>query len=186
MADLVSRKPKADDHKDAPGAREAIALEYKPEPEEAHSASEVAEVAQPAEPLEMRVVDVAPEPPSDLEPAPDLVDTAPSIEDEACAVPGEVAEPTATPVVPVPVEPVEAPAKHAPSRANKIEPIVEPVVSVALSDGDAAARATGPKSILDEMRELDGDVAALRRQLATKLTEQNVQLRKMLARFDAR
>lgn len=36
------------------------------------------------------------------------------------------------------------------------------------------------------MADLNAEVAALRRQLAKKLIEQNQQLRKMLARFDGR
>jgi hypothetical protein len=39
---------------------------------------------------------------------------------------------------------------------------------------------------MDEMADLDAEVDALRRQLAKKLSEQNAQLRKMLARFDPR
>jgi hypothetical protein len=63
---------------------------------------------------------------------------------------------------------------------------VEPVVSVAQTDEVAPAVAAGPNSFADDMANLDVEVAALRRQLAKKLIEQNAQLRKMLARFDGR
>jgi hypothetical protein len=43
-----------------------------------------------------------------------------------------------------------------------------------------------PKSLIDEMADLDAEIDALRRQLVRKLSEQNAQLRKMLARFDAK
>jgi hypothetical protein len=36
------------------------------------------------------------------------------------------------------------------------------------------------------MADLDAEIDALRRQLVRKLSEQNAQLRKMLARFDAK
>ncbi|MBB3289185.1 MULTISPECIES: hypothetical protein [unclassified Rhizobium] len=50
----------------------------------------------------------------------------------------------------------------------------------------AAAAAAGPRSLTNEMADLDAEVATLRRQLAKKLIEQNAQLRKILASFDAR
>ncbi|WP_186450781.1 hypothetical protein [Rhizobium sp. CNPSo 3968] len=50
----------------------------------------------------------------------------------------------------------------------------------------AAAAAAGPRSLTNEMADLDAEVATLQRQLAKKLIEQNAQLRKILASFDAR
>ncbi|MNY80955.1 hypothetical protein D3C86_2222600 [compost metagenome] len=43
-----------------------------------------------------------------------------------------------------------------------------------------------PKSLMHEMADLDAEIDALRRQLVRKLSEQNAQLRKMLARFDTK
>ncbi|MBX4899708.1 hypothetical protein [Rhizobium bangladeshense] len=72
------------------------------------------------------------------------------------------------------------------TRRKRVEPIVEPVASTATALEEASAVTVGPKSFLDEMADLGAEVDALRRQLAKKLTEQNAQLRKMLARFDVR
>ena len=91
-----------------------------------------------------------------------------------------------TPPAPTPTEPAETLVKRAPARGNKIDPAVEPVVSTIQTDEVAPAVAADLKSFTDEMADLDVEVDALRRQLAKKLIEQNAQLRKMLARFDAR
>ncbi|WP_144578807.1 hypothetical protein [Agrobacterium sp. DE0009] len=76
--------------------------------------------------------------------------------------------------------------KPASARRKKVEAIVEPAASVGTALEQPLAVAAGPKSLTDEMADLNAEVAALRRQLAKKLIEQNQQLRKMLARFDGR
>lgn len=52
-------------------------------------------------------------------------------------------------------------------------------------DGDVELQHPVPKTLFGEMSELDEEIAVLRHKLARKLVEQNAQLRKMLARFDA-
>lgn len=80
----------------------------------------------------------------------------------------------------------KTPLKPASARRKKVEAIVEPAASVGTAVEQPLAVAAGPKSLTDEMADLNAEVAALRRQLAKKLIEQNQQLRKMLARFDGR
>jgi hypothetical protein len=191
VADLVSRKPKEDSHDGATAAAsEPLALEYKPDAEEAHPATEAPDAPLSAEPPAAPAANLAPEPPSDAEPASESAEAAPPIADEVSNTSGEVAETAAAPApvepVHVPIEPVEVEGKPAPTRGKKIAPVTEPAAFEDQADEAGPALAAGPKSILDEMAELDADVAALRRQLAKKLAEQNAQLRKMLARFDAR
>jgi hypothetical protein len=191
VADLVSRKPKTDSNDAATAVTPAtIALEYKPDAEEAHPATEAPDAVQSVEPPAAPAGDVAPEPPSDPEPASELAEATPAISEEVPKALDEVVETAAAPApvepIHLPIEPVEVEGKPAPTRAKKIAPVTEPAALEHQADEAGPALASGPKSILDEMADLDADVAALRHQLAKKLTEQNAQLRKMLARFDAR
>jgi hypothetical protein len=168
VADLVSRKPKPDSHDESPAvAPKTIALEYRPSLEEKHPGIE------PAVPDHSAESDSAAQVVSNL-PDPDTgstdIETATSVAAEA---------PTKT-------EAAETLVMPAPARQKKIKPMVEPVVFATQADEEAPAVAAGPKSFTDEMADLDAEVAALRRQLARKLIEQNAQLRKMLARFDGR
>ncbi|WP_119945014.1 hypothetical protein [Neorhizobium sp. NCHU2750] len=191
MADLVSRKPKTESNDESTAvAIKTIALEYKPDVEEAHPATEAPDTVQSVEPPAAPAGDVAPEPPSDPEPVSEPPEATPAISEEVPKASNEV---VVTAAAPAPVEPIHAPIKPvevegepAPTRAKKIAPVTEPADFKNQADEAGRALAAGPKSILDEMAELDADVAELRRQLAKKLTEQNAQLRKMLARFDAR
>ena len=52
--------------------------------------------------------------------------------------------------------------------------------------GHAPAAPNGPKTVVAEMVELNAEIDALRRELAMKLSAQNEQLRKLLARYEAR
>ncbi|WP_174021925.1 hypothetical protein G6L89_024830 (plasmid) [Agrobacterium fabrum] len=189
MADLVSRKPKPDSHDESPAVGpKTIALEYRPSLEAEHPDSESAVRDRSAEPGSEAQGD------ADLR-DPDTgstdIETATPVTAKAPAAPAGNEEPAALPTSQQPEEdptPAQAAAtlvESAPGRQKKIKPIAEPVVVPAQTDEEAHAVAAGPKSFMDEMADLDAEVDALRRQLAKKLVEQNVQLRKMLARFDA-
>jgi hypothetical protein len=187
VADLVSRKPKPDGHGENPAvAPKTIALEYKPVPEEETTVDRAAEPGSEAE-VEASVVepDTGSE---DTETAASVVADAP-----AASADGDGPAALLTPLqaeqeapASTPTEAAETLVKRAPTRRNKIDPDVEPVVSTIQTDEVTPAVAAGPKSFTDEMADLDVEVDALRRQLAKKLIEQNAQLRKMLARFDPR
>jgi hypothetical protein len=190
VADLVSRKPKAEGSGEVHAvAPDTMTLEYKPDVEEPHIDEEATVPAQTAEQAEADVENAEAVLHSDSEPAADEVaETVSALESR-----GEAPEPTAAPHVTVdksraPIETDEIPEKRAPTRAKKMAPVADPVAFIEQADeaGPVPALASGPKSLLDEMAELDAEVAGLRRQLAKKLTEQNAQLRKMLARFDPR
>lgn len=56
--------------------------------------------------------------------------------------------------------------------------------AVEYGDGDSSAPQP-PMTFVDEMTALDEDIRQLRRRLAEKLLLQNIQLKKMLERFDA-
>ncbi len=192
MADLVSRKPKPDSHDEGPAvAPKTIALEYRPAPEEQHPGIEPAAPDHSAVDSEAQVEANLRDPDigsTDIETATPVVAKAPAAparNEEPAALPTSQ-QPDEKPPAPTPTRPAETPVERAPARHKKINPIVEPVVSVAQTDEVAPAVAAGPKSFADEMANLDVEVAALRRQLAKKLIEQNAQLRKMLARFDGR
>uniref|UniRef100_UPI003100E395 hypothetical protein n=1 Tax=Neorhizobium sp. EC2-8 TaxID=3129230 RepID=UPI003100E395 len=169
VADLVSRKPKTHGHDESPAViPKTTALEYKPVPDEeppglGGTAVEASSVSGSEVQVEASL----------LEP-----DTGPT---DAVA-PAPVAEAPA----PTPTQAAETLVKPAPAPRKKVEPIIEPVASIGTTFEEAPAVAAGPKSFVDEMTDLDAEVDALRHQLAKKLIEQNAQLRKMLARFDAR
>lgn len=180
MADLVSRKPRSESHDESPAvALKTIALEYRPSPEEEHPDSEPAVPDRSTEADSEAQVDGNP-----LEPDAGSTETE-TAAPVAAEAPADLAPLQAEEKSPAPTttEAAETLVKRPPARRKNINPAVEPVVSVAQTDEVAPA---GPKSLLDEMGDLDAEVAALRRQLAKKLIEQNAQLRKMLARFDAR
>ncbi|RKD35424.1 hypothetical protein BJ928_1591 [Rhizobium sp. WW_1] len=180
VADLVSRKPKPDSHDEGTEvAPKTIALEYRPSLQEEHPDIEPAVLDHSAEADSEAQVDASPLEPdagsTETETAAPVAAEAPA---DLAALQAEEKSPA-----PTPTEAAETLVRRPPARRKNINPAVEPVVSVAQTDAVAPA---GPKSLLDEMVDLDAEVAALRRQLAKKLIEQNAQLRKMLARFDAR
>ena len=188
VADLVSRKPKAGGNDEVLAvAPDTIALEYKPAIEEPQINKEATFAAQTAEQAEADVGDAEAVLHSESEPAAgDVTETAPPIGEEAPEL--AAAPPVPVELVHAPIEAEEIPTKRAPTRAKKIASGADPVAFVeqAYEGGPEPALASAPRSILDEMAELDAEIAELRRQLAKKLVEQNAQLRKMLARFEAR
>ncbi|AYD05269.1 hypothetical protein [Neorhizobium sp. NCHU2750] len=195
VADLVSRKPKTETLNEREAvAPEAIALEYHPPAEDQsreanpqpveQDATETAQTAVQLSPEGAKAADISSvtsvgdEPTERVDIAePAAAADAPEDSDVTAA-----AEPGAAPAQMVSEESAE-PAPDRPAAtgplAKQDKPTTEPV-------GEAPVTPTGPKSVLDEMADLDAEVAALRRQLAKKLSEQNAQLRKMLARYDAR
>jgi hypothetical protein len=192
VADLVSRKPKPDSHDEGPAvAPKTIALEYRPAPEE-HPGIEPPAPDHSAEADSEAQVEANLRDPdtdsTDIETATPVAAKAPavaaSIEENAALFTSQQPEQEAP--APTQTEAAETLVTPAPARQKKIKPIVEPVVFATQADEEAPAVAAGPKSFIDEMADLDAEVAALRRQLAKKLIEQNAQLRKMLARFDGR
>ena len=193
MADLVSRKPKPHGRDESPAIEpKTIALEYKPVPEEKQPGLDATVVDRSAEPVsEAQVETSQPEPDTN----PGEVGTAASVAAEASAAAVGTEESANLATTPraeetSPASPktkaAETPVKPASARRRKVEPIVKPTASVGTALEKTPAVAAGPKSSTDEMADLDAEVAALRRQLAKKLVEQNAQLRKMLARFDVR
>lgn len=191
VADLVSRKPKPDGHDENPAvAPKTIALEYKPVPEEEKPSYDKTAVDRSADvDSEAQVEASLPDPDAgsrDTETAVPVAAKSPAgqVGDEEPVVFLQQAEEKSS--APTLTEAAETLVKRAPARRNKIIPAVEPVVSTTQTDEVAPTVAAGPKSLTDEIADLDAEVAALRRQLAKKLVEQNAQLRKMLARFDGR
>jgi hypothetical protein len=193
VADLVSRKPKIHGHDESSAvAPKTIALEYKPVPEEEQSGLDATAVDRSAEPGSEAQLETSPQEPHTN---PSEVGTTASVAAEAPAAAVGTEEPAnlattqqaeeTSPASPR-TKAAETAVKPAPARREKIEPIVEPTASVGTALEGSPAVAAGPRSFTDEIADLDAEVAALRRQLARKLVEQNAQLRKMLARFDVR
>jgi hypothetical protein len=184
VADLVSRKPKPES---AAVAQKTIALEYKPVSEEEHPSIEPAAVVRAVEPgPEASLLDQDTGA-TDVEPAAPVAVDAPVAavnqeEPAALLTPRQSEETSPAPTL---TEVAETPVKRAPARRTKVEPTAKLAVSIIQTEEVGPAIAVGPKSFLDEMADLDTEVGALRRQLAEKLNEQNAQLRKMLARFNA-
>jgi len=186
VADLVSRKPKPHGHDVNPAVEpKTIALEYKPTPDEEQAGREATTVDSAAAPSSEAQAKARP-----LRSGADPTEAAtPSAAAKAPSVSVDVKEPLSLATVQragktVRTRPRAEGAgtlvKPAPGRRKKVEPIVELAASI------GTAIAPGPKPFTDEMIDLDAEVAALRRQLAKKLVEQNAQLRKMLARFGSR
>lgn len=179
VADLVSRKPKADRSEAATSIPDEIkALEY-------HPAG-----GAPTEALDGRAAD---------QPGP----AVPEDDPQPFALPGEVPHPQTDALVVSPAEigagePIESTpissadtadeaATEIPRRApKKTTRSVLPELSRRSEDREPPAAFDGVKTLVDEMTELDLEVVSLRRELAKRLNEQNAQLRRMLARFDAR
>ncbi|NTJ66366.1 hypothetical protein G6M50_26510 [Agrobacterium rhizogenes] len=193
MADLVSRKPKPHTHDDSPAVEpKAIALEYKTVPEEEQPGFGTTAIDRSAEPGSEAQVEASPpeldtnasEAGTAAPVAAEALATAVSNEETATLATTQRAEQTSP--APPAAEAAETLGKPAPARRKKVEPIAESTASIGAALKEPPAAAAGPKSFTDEMADLDAEVAALRRQLAKKLIKQNAQLRKMLARFEAR
>jgi hypothetical protein len=198
VADLVSRKPKMDTREEHPAAaRQPIALEHHPEQTDAHPGIEV----QPVEPRieidaeerldaarqsnsaslgPVQVSEEASAPPVD-EVSAISADNEDSANLNATAeITGIVAAQEETPTVDALAEPVDMPQLK---RRKATRAFVKQPRPSSQTEDNAS---TEPKSLLHEMADLDMEIDALRRQLVGKLSEQNAQLRKMLARFDAK
>lgn len=194
VADLVSRKPKADvsgEHR--PLTTKTKALEYRPAIEEK---VEQGEAASPE-----LVVDVGQREETEAQiSAPDLIPEPVAQSEQADST---SAEPPVSVVIEDTVsapEPVEhrniAPAdeKHEifdvealqkPTTPKK-RPAVLNETTESMADSASPVPAEKPKTNVEEIAALDAEVEVLRRQLSKKLIEQNAQLRKMLARFETR
>lgn len=193
VADLVSRKPKPHSFDESREAEaKTIALEYKPAPKVEQPVIDATTVDRPAEPVSEAQVEASrPEPDTNSSEA----ETATSVATDAPAVAVGDGEPTSlagtqqaekTPTPPPRTEASKTTTKAASTRRKRAAPAVEPVIPIYAASEKAPVVAAGPKSFIDEIADLDAEVAALRRQLAKKLVEQNAQLRKMLTRFDRR
>lgn len=194
VADLVSRKPKTHSHgKASAAAPTTLALEYKPTSQENPDIETAADDAIPA----TRVEEISTTPLLEAESPPAIVGTAPSIEEGVPDASVAVAEPAARPTSPQQEEvpspaaqtfpaTAETPVKPVQARRTKVEPITDLLAYEGRPGEVAPAVAAGPKSLTEEMADLDAEVDVLRRQLAVKLAEQNAQLRRMLARFEGR
>lgn len=190
VADLVSRKPKADVTDEQTHETETPALEYRPAVEEAvesfesASSEQAAELEQPSE-TEARssTPELTPQTPAQTEHGGRaLTETDPSLAaDDAVSKP-EVTEgaSVADPAIQdetdhlVRTRETARPKKSAQAKSKEIT----------VREADASDLADKTKTTVQEMAALDAEVAALRRQLSTKLAEQNAQLRKMLERFE--
>ncbi|OOO28485.1 hypothetical protein CO674_20135 [Rhizobium hidalgonense] len=192
VADLVSRKPKTHGHDESSAvAPKSIALEYKPVPEEEQPGLDATAFDRAADRGSETQVEAS-RPQSDTDPT--EARTAASVEDAPAVAVGDdepanlattgQAEGT-SPAYPG-TEAAKATTKAASTRRKRVASITEPLGWIGTALDEAPAIAAGPRSLTDEMADLDAEVDALRRQLARKLVEQNAQLRKMLARFDVR
>ncbi|MBO0144565.1 hypothetical protein JZX87_25765 [Agrobacterium sp. Ap1] len=198
VADLVSRNPKVDNREDNPAASpEPIALEHQPATAEAHPEIEVKPAEQSIEIAAKEQVDAArPSSDASFEPIQISEDASAPAGDEGSAnsadakdaalidAPTEIKENVAaqeqTPTADALPKPVAIPELK---RRKTARPVLKQSAPLSQVEDNASAV---PKSLINEMADLDAEVYALRRQLAEKLSAQNAQLREMLARFDAR
>ncbi|MFJ6326976.1 MULTISPECIES: hypothetical protein [unclassified Rhizobium] len=192
VADLVSRKSKPHTHGNSPTVEpKTIVLEYKTIPEEEQPGFGATAIDRSAAPdSEAQVEASRPEPETDRTEAGAAVPVA--AEASAAAVSSEETATLATTQRAEQTSPTSAAAKAAetlgkpaPVRRKRVEAIAQSTASIGTALEEAPAVAAGPRPLTDEMADLDAEISALRRQLAKKLTEQNAQLRKMLARFEA-
>jgi hypothetical protein len=193
VADLVSRKPKPHGHDESPADNpKTIALEYKPALEEEHPGIEAATVnlsvdSGPEAQLEDSLGVSDPDMRDAATTAPAATEaTAVSVGDDEAASPVSTQRVEETPVASPEAEPSKTTIKAAPTLRKRSAPIMGPEVLISAASEEAPVMVAGPRSLIKEMSDLDGEVSALRRQLSKKLVEQNAQLRRMLARFDGR
>jgi hypothetical protein len=200
VSDLVSRKP-ADKPQDAPppAVVDAKLLDlvavHEGKPEQTTSveptpadlsadraANDEIEVA-PAFPTEPTSETPEPEPATAgaTEPAAEIdatdveqepVAAAPGAEADASIPDLEAATAIATPIA------TEPKIRSAPKRAKVLTPAASPAPEEAAVEP--------PKTFLEEMTDLDYEIATLRRQLSAKLAKQNAQMRVLLQRYEAR
>jgi hypothetical protein len=200
VSDLVSRKP-ADKPQDAPPRAvvdakliDLVAV-HEGKPEQTTSI-EPTPVDLPANRVVHDEIEAAPviseEPISEApKPEPAAADaTTPAAEIDATDVKQEPVAATPAPEADASIHDVEtapviatmtAPepeAQKVPKRARVSNPLA-PRIPV-------EAPAVPPKSLLEEMSDLDLEIGSLRRQLSAKLATQNAQMRELLDRYEAR
>ena len=198
VSDLVSRKP-ADKPQDAPPSSvvEAKAPENLPIHEERAEQTPSPEpiavdvAAENAAHDEIEAAPAIPEEPISEAPEPATAEaTAPVSEIDATDAVQEPVAATTVPGTDASTPDVEtAPAiasEKAPEpkaqRASKREKRPTPLAPQISVDALVAP----PKTFLEEMTDLDHEIATLRRQLSAKLAEQNAQMRELLDRYNAR
>lgn len=189
VADLVSRKPKSDASDDTRSADAEIkTLEYHPSNE--------------GPPADVKAMKPVPPPDVDRKDETDATSAAPDLIAEISTV----SEKERNPPVEAGETPVPQPASARDTEASG-PPAGETAATATLpgrqrrkTSGHAISRGSAvitpeaeapaapivPKTLIEQMAELDTEVDVLRRQLATKLGEQNAQLRKMLERYEVR
>jgi hypothetical protein len=198
VADLVSRKPKADAQEaHSAVAPELLALEYQPATEKARSEIEVKPAEQSVETAGRKQGDADhPRPDASRVPVQISEDGSIPAVDKGSAISAD-AKDSAVINAPTKITENVAPAGETPlvaalakpvaiadiKRRKMNEPVIKRMAPLSQTEDDGSVAL---KSLIDEMADLDAEVDALRRQLAKKLSQQNAQLRKMLARFDAR
>jgi hypothetical protein len=194
VADLVSRNPKVNTRQDHPAAtRESLALGHQPSTTEAHP--EPAEQSVEAASKE-KADAVRPSSDASHEPGQISEDASATVEEERSVASADsndtepinpsteikeiVAAEAETSTANALAKPVAVLERK---RRKPIRPIVEQPAPLIQAEDNASAV---QKSLINEMADLDAEVQALRRQLGEKLCAQNVQLLKMLTRFDAK
>jgi|GEM_PF-1176486 len=192
MADLVSRRPKAD-RTDKPGHEpsEVKALGYSPVDEPARKAesviSERPAASRPTDDAETQAAPAAvaaEEQVVNTDPAQASTDTDIGIVTKDAPVDPLVIASNDTAVAEANCEVADSGSER------KVQPRRKTAVAATDEVGDsrkAPAKPSSterPKTFVEDMTGLDAEVSDLRSQLATKLAEQNAQLRKMLARFE--
>jgi hypothetical protein len=186
VADLVLPKPKTHGRDESAAvAPKTIALEHKPVPEAEQPGLDVTALDRSAQVEASRSLSDTDPPETGI---PASIEDAPAVAVADDRPANLASKDKAEETLPAYSETAAAKAttKAAPTRRKKVSSLAAPAGSIGPALDEAPSIPTGPRSYMDEMADLDAEVDALRRQLAKKLSEQNAQLRKMLARFDPR
>jgi hypothetical protein len=192
VADLVYRKPRPAiiGEQQQPGAVDIKALAHTPIDETAAQDREHVEPPASSGPdlnSSAEVVTAKADPAPEATPA---IQAVPSIPEPVA--PGEVEAPSSSLAKPKAAATKDVPALDAAEPNQNLEhpadsaQVAQKAAPTTLSESPKLLSALRPKSTLEEMADLDAQIAALRRELSQKLITQNTQLRKMLARFDRR
>lgn len=193
MADLVSRKPKAD-FSGAPGSapEEINALEHNPPGDEpvrqldATPAQKPGGVGPAQEPEAQATApaEIQEPPAEETKVSPPQIDTATVIEEPAPPSPAIVSVEAAPPAAAD--DAIDIATRKTVRARNKPSAPAPQGISGVPAVVEEPAAVVAPKAFVEEMAALDLEVVALRRELAKKLGAQNAQLRRMLGRFDGR
>lgn len=195
VADLVSRKPKVDvtqEHR--PDTTETPAIEYRPaveEPVEQVEAAFPGQVVEVGQQHETEAQISTPDPISEPIPQREQEDSTSAETSVSVVIDDTVSAPEPVERRNVALtdekhEPFVAEVRQKSKTPKKPRPAVSNGTADSMVEAAAPVPAEKPKTIVEEMEALDAEVEVLRRQLSKKLTEQNAQLRKMLARFETR